>query len=92
MSTVQDVDFDDVPVLDYIDDEEVEDGNGSTVSHSEIADGPTLNNGRITILSHPASTDSPTGVNNLNSPIAANQAVANSLLAEEQEHFPIPNS
>ena len=90
MSTVQDVDFDDVPVLDYIDDEEVEDGNGSTVSHSEIADGPTLNND--TIVSHLASTESPTGVNNLNSPIAANQAVANLLLAKEQEHFPIPNS
>jgi len=90
MSTIQDVGFDDVPELDYIADDEVEDGNGSTVSHPENADGPTLNND--TIVSHPASTESPTGVNNRNSPIVANQAVANSGLAEEQEHFPIPNS
>ncbi len=90
MSTVQDVDYDDVRVIYYIDDEEVEDGNESTVSHFKIADDLTLNND--TVVSHHASTKSPTAVNNLNSPIVANQDVANSGLAEEQEHFPNPNS
>ena len=95
MSRIEDVQ-DDV-VIDCIDDEEVEDGNDvscieSTVSHSASADGPRLI--IAPIVSEPASTESPAGVNNLNSPIVApvEDVVPNSGLDEEKEHFPISNA
>ena len=81
-------------MIDCIDDEEVEEGrddsyNESTVSH--FADGSRL----ITapIVSQHASTESPDGVNNLNSPIVATrEVVPSSWLGEEHEHFPISNA
>jgi hypothetical protein len=81
MSTTNDVEDD--YVIDCIDDEEVEEGNELTVLHSEDADDPTINS--VPIVSHPASTESPAGVNNLNSPIVATRDVTNSELEEEQE-------
>ncbi len=88
MSTTED--FEDDDVNDCIDDEEVQEGYLSTVSHSETADDPTINS--VSIVSHLASTESLAGVNNLGSPIVPTRDVANSKLEEEQEHYPIPNS
>ena len=83
-------DFEDDDVNDCIDDEEVQEGNLSTVSHSETADDPTINS--VPIVSHPASTESPVGINNLETPTVPTRDVANSGLEEGHEHYPIPNS